>query len=55
MKKYLVPLLCSTGGFLIGGYSSSISSGEDFNCVPLLIFGLIFGFCFIFWKRKKNS
>jgi hypothetical protein len=55
MKKYLVPLLCSTVGSLIGGYSSSISSGADFNFVPSLFFGLIFGFGFILWKRNQNS
>lgn len=54
MKKFVFPLLLSTLGSLTGGYISSISSGNDINWAMSIVFGLLFGFIFIFWKKKRE-
>lgn len=54
MKKFVLPLLCSTLGFLAGGYFSSSSSGSDMNWAMSLVFGLLFGLGFIIWKQKRS-
>jgi len=54
MKKFVFPLLLSTLGSLTGGYISYISSGNDINWAMSIVFGLLFGFIFIFWKKKRE-
>lgn len=54
MKKFVLPLLCSTLGSLAGGYFSSSSSGSDMNWAMSLVFGLLFGLGFIIWKQKRS-